>query len=60
MEKITIYKCDYHSLWHFFAIFVVFAFPSLPEVRADLMQLLDDAAPRSSSYPHNPPKHIHS
>jgi hypothetical protein len=26
--------------------------------RADLMQLLDDAAPRSSSYPHNPPNHI--
>jgi hypothetical protein len=30
---------------------VVFPFPPLPEVRADLMQLLDDAAPRSSSYP---------
>ena len=36
---------------HFFAIFVDFPFPPLPEVRADLMQLLDDAAPRSSSYP---------
>jgi hypothetical protein len=51
MEQIAIYKCLYQSLCRFFAIFVVFPFPPLPEVRADLMQLLDDAAPRSSSYP---------
>ena len=51
MKQIAIYKCAYQSLWHFLAIFVGFAFPPLPEVRADLMQLLDDAAPRSSSTP---------
>ena len=68
MEKITIYKCAYQSLWHFVAFLMLFSSPSSPSWCLQLMQPLqlasaaddDDAAFCTSCTPHKLPKHTES